>query len=41
VHPSPSHAKSDGPNMVALRDFEKVFRQVLAHDALAREQAEA
>jgi 2-dehydro-3-deoxyphosphooctonate aldolase (KDO 8-P synthase) len=39
VHPSPSHAKSDGPNMVALRDFEKVFRQVLAHDRLARQEA--
>jgi 2-dehydro-3-deoxyphosphooctonate aldolase (KDO 8-P synthase) len=38
VHPSPSHAKSDGPNMVALRDFEKVMRQVLAHDRLERRQ---
>ena len=36
VHPSPSHAKSDGPNMVALRDFEAVFRRVLEHDALTR-----
>jgi 2-dehydro-3-deoxyphosphooctonate aldolase (KDO 8-P synthase) len=36
VHPDPDKALSDGPNMVALKDFERVFKRVLAHDALRR-----
>ncbi len=36
VHPDPDKALSDGPNMVALRDFPRVFKRVLAHDALRR-----
>jgi 2-dehydro-3-deoxyphosphooctonate aldolase (KDO 8-P synthase) len=39
VHPRPDKALSDGPNMVALKDFERVFRRVLAHDALRRKTA--
>ena len=36
THPDPDHAPSDGPNMVALRDFEPLVRQLLAFDALAK-----
>jgi 2-dehydro-3-deoxyphosphooctonate aldolase (KDO 8-P synthase) len=36
THPDPDHAPSDGPNMVALRDFEGLLRQLLAFDALAK-----
>jgi 3-deoxy-D-manno-octulosonic acid (KDO) 8-phosphate synthase len=30
---------SDGPNMVALKDFPRVLKRVLAHDKLARQAA--
>lgn len=36
VHPRPDKALSDGPNMVALKDFPRVLKRVLAHDALTR-----
>ena len=36
VHPDPDKAPSDGPNMVALKDFERVLKRVLAFDALSR-----
>ena len=34
VHPNPKRAKSDGPNMLRLKDFESVLKEVLAHHAL-------
>ena len=36
THPDPDHAPSDGPNMVALRDFEPLVRELLEYDALAK-----
>ena len=36
THPRPDKALSDGPNMVALKDFPRVLKRVLAHDALTR-----
>jgi 2-dehydro-3-deoxyphosphooctonate aldolase (KDO 8-P synthase) len=36
THPRPDKALSDGPNMVPLKDFARVFGRVLAHDALTR-----
>ena len=36
THPNPAKALSDGPNMVPLKDFARVFHRVLAHDALTR-----
>jgi 2-dehydro-3-deoxyphosphooctonate aldolase (KDO 8-P synthase) len=36
THPAPDKALSDGPNMVALKDFPRVLQRVLAHDALTR-----
>jgi 2-dehydro-3-deoxyphosphooctonate aldolase (KDO 8-P synthase) len=41
VHPRPDKALSDGPNMVALKDFPRVLKRVLAHDALRRKLAPA
>ena len=35
THPDPDHAPSDGPNMVPLRDFEALVRNLMAFDALA------
>ncbi len=37
THPDPDHAPSDGPNMVPLRDFEALVRNLMAFDALAKE----
>ena len=37
THPRPDKALSDGPNMVALKDFPRVLKRVLAHDALTRQ----
>jgi 2-dehydro-3-deoxyphosphooctonate aldolase (KDO 8-P synthase) len=37
VHPNPDKALSDGPNTVALKDFPRVFKRVLAHDKIARQ----
>lgn len=36
THPQPDRALSDGPNMVPLKDFYRLFKRVLAHDALTR-----
>ena len=36
THPDPDHAPSDGPNMIALKDFEPLLRDLLAFDALAK-----
>ena len=36
THPRPDKALSDGPNMVPLKDFGRVLKRVLAHDALTR-----
>ncbi len=36
VHPDPKKAKSDGPNMVKLRDFGALLKSLKAHDALER-----
>jgi 2-dehydro-3-deoxyphosphooctonate aldolase (KDO 8-P synthase) len=36
THPDPDHAPSDGPNMVPLRDFEALIRNLMAFDALAK-----
>ena len=36
THPDPDRAPSDGPNMVPLRQFEELLRQLLAFDALAK-----
>jgi 2-dehydro-3-deoxyphosphooctonate aldolase (KDO 8-P synthase) len=39
THPDPDHAPSDGPNMVPLRDFEALIRNLMAFDALAKASA--
>ncbi|MEO6340602.1 MAG: 3-deoxy-8-phosphooctulonate synthase [Caulobacteraceae bacterium] len=39
THPDPDHAPSDGPNMIALKDFEPLVRDLLAFDALAKRAA--
>ncbi len=36
THPDPDHAPSDGPNMIALRDFEPLVRTLLRFDRLAK-----
>jgi len=36
THADPDHAPSDGPNMVALRDFEPLMAELLAFDDLAK-----
>ena len=39
THPDPDHAPSDGPNMVPLRDFEALLRNLMAFDALSKNGA--
>ena len=39
THPNPDHAPSDGPNMVALHDFEPLMAELLAFDVLAKRRA--
>lgn len=39
THPDPDHAPSDGPNMVPLRDFEALVKNLMAFDALAKSMA--
>jgi 2-dehydro-3-deoxyphosphooctonate aldolase (KDO 8-P synthase) len=39
THPDPDNAPSDGPNMVPLRDFEALVRNLMAFDALAKDTA--
>jgi 2-dehydro-3-deoxyphosphooctonate aldolase (KDO 8-P synthase) len=41
THPDPDHAPSDGPNMVALKDFEPLVRELLDYDALAKRRIAA
>lgn len=36
THPDPDHAPSDGPNMVPLRDFEALVKNLMAFDKLAK-----
>ncbi len=38
THPDPDHAPSDGPNMVPLREFEPLLRQLMALDSLSKAQ---
>lgn len=39
THQDPDHAPSDGPNMVPLKDFEKLLRDLMAFDAVAKSLA--
>ena len=39
THPDPDHAPSDGPNMVALRDFPGLIADLMEFDAVAKRQA--
>lgn len=39
THPDPDNAPSDGPNMIALRDFEGLIRGLMAFDGLAKGHA--
>jgi 2-dehydro-3-deoxyphosphooctonate aldolase (KDO 8-P synthase) len=38
THQDPDNAPSDGPNMVPLREFESLMRNLMAFDALAKRQ---
>lgn len=40
THPDPDRAPSDGPNMVPLRDFEKLLRNLMDFDRLAKASPE-
>jgi 2-dehydro-3-deoxyphosphooctonate aldolase (KDO 8-P synthase) len=37
AHPDPDNAPSDGPNMIALRDFEALVRTLMAYDRLTKQ----
>ncbi|MES2751501.1 MAG: 3-deoxy-8-phosphooctulonate synthase [Pseudomonadota bacterium] len=39
THPDPDNAPSDGPNMVPLKDFEALVKNLMAFDALAKNGA--
>jgi 2-dehydro-3-deoxyphosphooctonate aldolase (KDO 8-P synthase) len=39
THPDPDNAPSDGPNMVPLKSFEALARELLEFDALAKKRA--
>ena len=39
THPDPDHAPSDGPNMVPLKDFEALVKNLIAFDTLAKNLA--
>jgi 2-dehydro-3-deoxyphosphooctonate aldolase (KDO 8-P synthase) len=39
THPDPDNAPSDGPNMVPLKDFEALVKNLMAFDAVAKAQA--
>lgn len=41
THPDPDHAPSDGPNMVPLREFEPLMRNLMALDRLSKAQLAA
>ena len=36
THPDPDHAPSDGPNMVAFKDFPELIETLLSYDALTK-----
>lgn len=36
THPDPDNAPSDGPNMIALKDFEGLVRGLMGFDRLAK-----
>ena len=36
THPDPDRAPSDGPNMIALRDFEPLVAELMAYDRLTK-----
>ncbi len=36
AHPDPDHAPSDGPNMIAVRDFEPLMRVLMRYDAISK-----
>lgn len=36
THPDPDHAPSDGPNMIAFKDFPALIEELLAYDALTK-----
>jgi 2-dehydro-3-deoxyphosphooctonate aldolase (KDO 8-P synthase) len=36
AHPDPDRAPSDGPNMIALRDFEPLLSRLMAYDAVTK-----
>ncbi|EKN00582.1 MULTISPECIES: 3-deoxy-8-phosphooctulonate synthase [Acidocella] len=36
THPDPDNAPSDGPNMIALKDFEALVARLMAFDAVAK-----
>ncbi|WP_245454038.1 3-deoxy-8-phosphooctulonate synthase [Aquabacter cavernae] len=38
THPDPDHAPSDGPNMVPLKEFEPMMRDLVALDRLSKAQ---
>ena len=37
THPNPDHAPSDGPNMIPLREFEALVRNLMEFDRLAKQ----
>ncbi len=39
THPDPDNAPSDGPNMVPLKDFEALVKNLMAFDALAKRKS--
>ena len=39
THPDPDRAPSDGPNMVAMKDFEPLLKELLEYDALSKRRA--
>jgi 2-dehydro-3-deoxyphosphooctonate aldolase (KDO 8-P synthase) len=39
THGDPDHAPSDGPNMLPLKDFEPLMRELMPLDALAKARA--
>jgi len=40
THPDPDRAPSDGPNMVPLKDFEGLMRDLMALDSVVKGQAQ-
>jgi 2-dehydro-3-deoxyphosphooctonate aldolase (KDO 8-P synthase) len=39
AHPDPDNAPSDGPNMIALRDFEGLVAGLMAFDGVRKKEA--